>query len=104
MTFFKVTTFISVLLFSINSIAQQELTWEFYHPIKKEWYSFGRAGSIQEKLIASGALPDPFYGENEKEFQWIEDYVWQFRSTFYLTEKEATAESLLLNFSNTRTQ
>jgi len=100
MTFFKTANFIFLLLFSINSIAQQELTWEFYHPIKKEWYSFGKAGSIQEKLIASGELPDPFYGENEKEFQWIEEYVWQFRSTFYLTEKEAIAESLILNFPN----
>ena len=88
------------LLVSIGSFAQQELSWEFYHPIKKEWYSFGTAGSIQEKLMELGELPDPFFGDNEKLFQWIEEYEWKFRSTFYLSDKELSAESLVLNFPN----
>ena len=54
------------LLVSIGSFAQQELSWEFYHPIKKEWFSFGKAGSIQEKLMETGELPDPFFGDNDK--------------------------------------
>jgi beta-mannosidase len=87
-------------IFSANFYAQQELTWEFYHPIKKEWYSFGTAGSIQEKLMELGELPDPFFGDNEKLFQWIEEHEWKFRSTFYLSDKELSAESLVLNFPN----
>ena len=34
-------------------VAQQELSWEFYHPKKQVWQSFGTSGSIQEKLIES---------------------------------------------------
>ena len=39
-----------LLIVSISSFGQQELSWEFYHPLKKEWCSFGQSGSIQEKL------------------------------------------------------
>ena len=57
------------LLVSVCSYAQQELSWEYFHPIKKEWLAFGKAGSIQEKLMETGELPNPFFGENEKELQ-----------------------------------
>ena len=74
MIFIKNKICLFFLLFSVVSYAQQELTWEFYHPIKKEWYSFGTAGSIQEKLMELGELPDPFFGDNEKLYQWIEEH------------------------------
>ena len=89
-----------LLIVSISSFGQQELSWEFYHPLKKEWFSFGKSGSIQEKLMDLKELPPAFYSDNEKEFQWIEDHVWQFRSTFYLTEKEASSRNLILQFPN----
>ncbi|NBW58958.1 MAG: hypothetical protein EBR41_00055, partial [Crocinitomicaceae bacterium] len=89
-----------LLIVSISSFGQQELSWEFYHPLKKEWFSFGKSGSIQEKLMELKELPPAFYSDNEKEFQWIEDHVWQFRSTFYLTEKEASSRNLILQFPN----
>ena len=100
MIFIKNIICLFFLLFSVVSYAQQELTWEFYHPIKKEWLAFGKAGSIQEKLMELGELPDPFFGDNEKLYQWIEEHEWKFRSTFYLSEKELSAESLVLNFPN----
>ena len=89
-----------LLIVSISSFGQQELSWEFYHPLKKEWFSFGKSGSIQEKLMDLKELPTAIYSDNEKEFQWIEDHVWKFRSTFYLTEKEASSRNLILQFPN----
>ena len=100
MFFMKKIIGLFFLLVSIGSFAQQELSWEFYHPIKKEWFSFGKAGSIQEKLMETGELPNPFFGDNEKLYQWIEEHEWKFRSTFYLSDKEMSAESLILNFPN----
>jgi beta-mannosidase len=82
------------------SVAQNELRWEFYHPKKQFWMSFGTSGSIQEKLIDSGELPNPFIGCNEEQFAWIEDEIWQLKSRFYLTEKEFNSTSLKLNFPN----
>ena len=31
--------------------AQEQLKWELYHPVKKEWLPAGTHGSVQEKLI-----------------------------------------------------
>ena len=77
--------------------AQHELSWEFFHPKKQVWQSFGTSGSIQEKLIESSELPNPFYGCNEEQFGWIENESWQLKSMFYLTEKEYNSKSLKIH-------
>lgn len=74
-------------LFCLNiSFSQYVLEWEVFHPIKKEWIKYGKSGSIQELLIQRGELPDPFIGENESKFTWIENHQWQFRSRFVVSD------------------
>jgi beta-mannosidase len=68
---------LSFFLFSAFSFSQNELEWQFFHPVKKSWYAYNSQGSIQEKLIALGELPSPFWGLNEDKFNWIEDYTWE---------------------------
>jgi len=80
--------------------AQTILTWSYKNPKTHEWKSFGEKGSIQEVLFYSGELPDPFYGKNEELYQWIEDYQWEFKAQFYLTEAQFLANSVELYFSN----
>ena len=80
--------------------AQVTLDWEVFHPVKKSWLPFGKNGTVQEYLRDSGALPDPFYGENETKYQWIEDHTWHFRSQFYLSEAFFKASSLTLDIPN----
>ena len=63
-----------------------ELTWSFLHPLKKEWIELGEKGSVQEALIATSELPDPFYGTNEEKFGWIEEHEWRFKSIFFIEE------------------
>ena len=63
--------------------AQQTLQWSFFHPLRSEWIDLGESGSVQEALIESGELPDPFYGLNETKFGWIEDYEWKFKAIFF---------------------
>ncbi len=66
--------------------AQIELEWSFFHPVKAEWMDLGKKGSVQEALIASGELPDPFYGTNEEKFGWIEEHEWEFKSMVFIEE------------------
>lgn len=82
------------------SLSQRNLTWEFYNSEKKMWQDFGQSGSIQEKLIADGTLPNPFYGDNEKKFAWIEQQNWEMRSTIDLTAEEVASDHLELHFPN----
>lgn len=88
------------LLMANFSLSQRNLTWEFYNSEKKMWQDFGQSGSIQEKLIADGTLPNPFYGDNEKKFAWIEQQNWEMRSTIDLTAEEVASDHLELHFPN----
>ncbi|MBU2018353.1 MAG: hypothetical protein KJ941_01795, partial [Bacteroidetes bacterium] len=83
-----------VLILSNNAVAKETvLTWEIFHPIKKVWINLGSKGSVQEALMVSGELPDPFYGTNEKLFQWIENHDWIFR-TSYICENPSVKTNL----------
>lgn len=82
------------------SFTQVTLDWEMYHPLQKTWLPFGQAGTVQEFLWHSGALPDPFYGENEAKYQWIEDHTWHFRSQFFLNEAFFNERYLILDIPN----
>jgi len=99
--FIRIFKYLFFILFVSNRlVAQHELMWEFYHPKKQVWQTFGTSGSIQEKLIEGSELPNPFYGCNEEQFDWIENEIWQLKSTFYLTEEHFNSKSLKLNFPN----
>jgi beta-mannosidase len=83
--------------------AQQELSWQVQHPKTKKWIAFGTHGSVQEMLIRTGELPDPFDGENEKKFGWIERYAWIFRTDFTLSAQDLSKEFVELEMPNVDT-
>ena len=72
-----------------NYYAQQFLKWEVKHPKTSVWMEAGSHTSVQELLWMRGELPDPFYGENEKKYLWVEDEIWEWRSTFQVKIKES---------------
>ena len=90
-----------VLLFSMISFAsnaQEKLLWSIFHPVKKEWVELGEKGTVQEALISSGELPDPFYGRNEEAFLWIENHEWKFKSLFFINKEQLKNEFIELEF------
>jgi beta-mannosidase len=66
--------FIFSLLICFNTSYSQDKTleWKLFHTVKKGWIPAGTCGAVQEILIKTNELPDPFVGTNEKLFQWIE--------------------------------
>ncbi len=90
--------FLSLLL-STQMFAQQDaIQWQLFHPIKKTWLEAGTHNSVQQILIESGELPDPFVEENEVLFQWIEKYEWEFNSNFKISAAQFQNEFLELEF------
>ncbi|MEY4128095.1 MAG: hypothetical protein RL737_2284 [Bacteroidota bacterium] len=90
--------FICFIAINVSSQKSLVLSWEIQHPISKEWFPLGERGSVQEALCQQGILPDPFYGENEKLYQWIEEHQWHLRSRFFLTEDMFNATEVELDF------
>ena len=48
--------------------------------------------SIQEALINVQDLPNPFVGENEKKFDWVEEHKWRLKSTLLLSKEDFEKE------------
>lgn len=79
-------------------MGQETLDWNFIHPISKTIVNAGTHGSVQEKLIETGELPNPFYRKNELLFGWIEDHEWVFNSQFEVTQEMLTNDFIQIEF------
>lgn len=71
------------------AFSQNDLNWQFFHPLKQNWFNYNTHGSIQEKLIESKELPEPFFELNEEKFNWIENHIWQLISDTIYGEKSS---------------
>lgn len=72
--------------------------WEFTQSGKNKWLSAQIPGSVQSNLIRLQQLPNPFWGTNEKQIQWIEDSDWDFRKSFYISQNDLNFDDIYLNF------
>jgi len=55
-------------------------------------------GTVHTDLLAAGLIPDPFYGMNEKDLQWIGWNDWRYECTFDLPDFFNKQETLWLVF------
>ena len=53
-------------------------------------------GSIYTDLFRNKKIPDPFYGDNEKNLKWIEKENWVYIDTFSLSQEKLSAEKIEL--------
>ena len=90
-----------ILFFISTSVFAQKkevLEWGSINPKTLKGIDYGTHGSIQEKLIENGELPDPFYGMNENEFGWIENNTWCLNSSFDLLSYDLEHDFIELEF------
>lgn len=73
-------------------------TWEFWHPEQSRWFSASIPGCIHTDLLRHRLIPDPFFGENEKQLQWIERLDWKYRTAFELGADVRAAAEIELVF------
>ncbi len=95
--------FILCVFIGLNAHCQENaeamtVEWSFLHPLKQAWLELGTKGSVQEALIATGEMPDPFYGTNELKFAWFEEHVWEFKALVFVTAEQMSKEYIELEF------
>jgi beta-mannosidase len=63
-----------------------ELTedWRFRRAGEGEWHDAWVPGCVHADLLANGIIDDPFFGDNERNLQWIELEDWEYRVDFDL--------------------
>jgi beta-mannosidase len=57
-------------------------SWAFFEPNSSHWLTAQVPGCIHNDLLRHKRIPDPFWGSNEKELQWIEELDWNYRCRF----------------------
>jgi beta-mannosidase len=89
-----------VYLLAVNFTAPLDRSWQFKQRDTKSslaedfaspagWLGANVPGNIYQDLLEAGRIPDPFYGMNEHQVQWVAEADWLYRGEF-----EVTAEQL----------
>jgi beta-mannosidase len=64
----------------------------------KDWMPAVVPGCVHTDLLRAKKIPDPFYGTNEKDLQWIEHADWEYRSSVVADDALLAHERVELAF------
>ncbi len=73
-------------------------TWQFQQEGKSEWMPATVPGMVYTDLIALKKIPDPHYGSNEKDVQWVPLENWIYKTEFTLEKADFQHDALELVF------
>lgn len=100
--FKKTTLFLIFICYSVfgQTIHRNLSTenWTFNKQNETRKHKASIPGTVHTDLYENKLIPDPFYGANEKQLQWIENENWEYESTFSLSQKEISNENIELEF------
>ncbi len=98
----KTTLFLIFICYSVfgqtsyRNLSSENWTFNKQNETKKHKATI--PGTVHTDLFANQLIPDPFFGANEKQLQWIENENWEYETTFSLSEKEISNENIELEF------
>jgi beta-mannosidase len=65
------------------TVSLASASWKFRDATKKTaWHTAMVPGCVHRDLHLHGLIPDPFFGTNELDLQWIEHRDWEYTTTF----------------------
>ena len=72
--------------------------WKFRSSRNNEWLSATVPGCVHTDLLENKIIPDPFYRENELAVQWIEEYDWEYKTSFSIPSELESYSNIDLHF------
>ncbi len=88
-------------LFAISQTSEKSLNscqWTFKKTSDTKWLKATVPGTVHTDLYKNKIIPDPFYGDNEKQLQWIEKSDWEYQCSFNISKQELAQEHIELQF------
>jgi beta-mannosidase len=73
--------------------------WEFRQAPSGDWHRAEVPGCVHTDCARNGLIPDPFYGGNERDAQWIEREDWEYRTEFDVTKELLAQSKVELDFT-----
>lgn len=80
----------------IRSLSEEK--WEFSQSGQNQWYWAKIPSVVHLDLYENKLIPDPFYSDNEKHLQWIEEKDWIYSTTFTVSKEELDSQNIELVF------
>ncbi|MFI5222556.1 MAG: glycosyl hydrolase 2 galactose-binding domain-containing protein, partial [Bacteroidia bacterium] len=85
-------------LFSQISETDMNSGWQFRKKGESKWLPAVVPGNIHSDLFRNKQIEDPFFGDNEKKIQWIENEDWEYSKEFTLKKSDLNHENIELEF------
>lgn len=88
--------------FTFSQVVQRDLSsekWFISQEEKNEFLPAKIPGTVHTDLFSNNKIPDPFFGDNEKKLQWIENENWIYKTTFYIADDEFRHKNINLIFN-----
>jgi beta-mannosidase len=82
----------------LPEIRELHQNWEFVEEGKTDWKVATVPGVVHTDLLAHKLIPDPWYGLNEKDIQWVEKKNWEYRLNFEVSKEEKSNNRIDLIF------
>ena len=100
--FKKITLFLIFICYSVSAqTSYRNLStenWTFNKQNEAKKYKATIPGTVHTDLFQNQLIPDPFFGANEKQLQWIENENWEYETHFTLSESELKNQNIDLEF------
>ncbi len=90
------------LLFAAQSAMVKQLrldlsgNWEVARNQSEDWLPAIMPGCVHTDLLAAGKIPDPFFGDNERQVRWVGESDWIYRRRFDVPDDLLKHERVLL--------
>lgn len=72
--------------------------WEFKQQTDSTWNTASVPGNVYSDLLNHKKIPDPFFGSNELNVQWVPTKNWEYQTTFELDSKTIEKSNIELTF------
>lgn len=82
--------------FTLKTFSLRTAEWQFRDCANGQWLPAVVPGCVHTDLLRAGKIPDPFWGNNEAELQWIERHDWEYRTTFVVPAELLDGEQVEL--------
>ncbi len=89
---------ICVFAYAQNTELVLNPKWEFRQKGTDTWYLASVPGTVHTDLLSNKLIPDPFFSDNEKKVQWVENEDWEYKSEFTCDKKTISQNNIELKF------
>ncbi|GAA4064013.1 glycoside hydrolase family 2 TIM barrel-domain containing protein [Flavobacterium cheonanense] len=72
--------------------------WSFKKISDSNWLPAKVPGTVHTDLYNNKIIPNPFFGNNEKELQWIENETWEYQTSFKISKEELKNQNTILQY------